>query len=121
MSTLRENLRLMIQAYLVCAHWTDCEEDHPEEDYDPAPEAQRSMLCDCMDFYRQARPHLALYHEQAPTFEAMGNDLWLTRNHHGAGFWDRGLGQLGDILTKIAHGMGEQHAVVGDDGLLYLE
>ena len=32
-----------------------------------------------------------------------GFDFWLTRARHGAGFWDRGLGAVGDKLTKAAH------------------
>lgn len=32
----------------------------------------------------------------------IGHDLWLTSGHHGAGFWDRGLGERGDALTKWA-------------------
>ncbi len=35
--------------------------------------------------------------------EHFGHDFALTRNHHGAGFWDRGLGDLGDRLTTLAH------------------
>jgi hypothetical protein len=27
-----------------------------------------------------------------------GHDFWLTRNGHGAGFWDRGLGEVGENL-----------------------
>lgn len=32
-----------------------------------------------------------------------GHDFWLTRNRHGAGFWDRGLGEAGERLTAAAH------------------
>jgi hypothetical protein len=35
--------------------------------------------------------------------EGFGHDYYLTREHHGAGFWDRGLGELGHYLTDIAH------------------
>lgn len=38
--------------------------------------------------------------------EQMGHDFSLTRNHHGAGFWDRGLQELGQYLTTAAHGYG---------------
>lgn len=31
-----------------------------------------------------------------------GHDLVLTANHHGAGFWDRGLGSAGDVLSDAA-------------------
>lgn len=50
-----------------------------------------------------------------------GHDLWLTRNGHGAGFWDGDWPEaLGEQLTEIAHGLGERHLYRGDDGLLYL-
>lgn len=35
-----------------------------------------------------------------------GHDLALTRNHHGAGFWDRGLGFSGDLLSGWASSLG---------------
>lgn len=52
--------------------------------------------------------------------EQMGRDFCLTRNGHGAGFWDRGLGELGDKLTDAAKTYGEQELYVGDDGVLYV-
>lgn len=33
---------------------------------------------------------------------SFGHDFYLTREGHGAGFWDRGLGELGDYLTQIS-------------------
>jgi hypothetical protein len=39
----------------------------------------------------------------------------LTRNGHGAGFWDRGIGDRGDRLTAAAHAWGEFELVIGDD------
>lgn len=36
-----------------------------------------------------------------------GHDLLLTRDHHGAGFWDRGIGELGEYLTERAEWIGE--------------
>ncbi len=36
--------------------------------------------------------------------EQCGHDLILTANRHGAGFWDRGLGEAGDRLTKATRG-----------------
>lgn len=38
------------------------------------------------------------------TAEMAGHDLILTANHHGAGFWDRGLGAAGDMLTDATRG-----------------
>lgn len=36
--------------------------------------------------------------------EQAGHDLILTANRHGAGFWDRGLGDAGDTLTQATRG-----------------
>jgi hypothetical protein len=49
-----------------------------------------------------------------------GHDFWLTRNGHGAGFWDRGLGDIGDRLSVAARAFGEVNLYVGDDKKLYL-
>jgi hypothetical protein len=48
-----------------------------------------------------------------------GHDFWLTRNGHGAGFWDRGLGDLGERLSKAAKVYGEVYLYPGDDGKVY--
>jgi hypothetical protein len=36
------------------------------------------------------------------TYASAGRDYWLTRNGHGAGYWDRDLGEVGDQLTKAS-------------------
>ena len=48
-----------------------------------------------------------------------GHDFALTRNHHGAGFWDRGLGPIGDALTTASHAYGQVDLYVGDDDKVY--
>ena len=54
--------------------------------------------------------------EEWKPIERAGHDFALTRNGHGTGFWDRGLGTLGDLLTERAKAFGEQNAFVDDDG-----
>jgi hypothetical protein len=51
--------------------------------------------------------------------EQAGHDFWLTRNRHGAGFWDRGHGLAGERLTAAAHLYGECELYLGDDNLVY--
>lgn len=46
-----------------------------------------------------------------------GHDLALTRNHHGAGFWDRGLGDTGDVLTEWAESLSTLHIFHGSDSI----
>ena len=49
------------------------------------------------------------------------HNFWLTRNHHGAGFWDGDYQkEVGEKLTKLSHDFGEVYLYVGDDGRLYL-
>ena len=49
----------------------------------------------------------------------LGHDLWLTRNYYGAGFWDCGLGEIGDKLAELAHSYGGVTLYIGDDGKIY--
>ena len=52
--------------------------------------------------------------------EQAGGDFWLTRNGHGAGFWDRGLGELGKRLSKAAKTHGSSDLYIGDDERIYV-
>jgi hypothetical protein len=53
--------------------------------------------------------------------EQAAHDLFMTRNGHGCGFWDGDWEPCGDVLTRIAKDMGEQHAYIGDDDYVYVE
>ena len=50
-----------------------------------------------------------------------GHDYALTCNRHGAGFWDRGMGEVGEELTAAAVAESGFSLYPGDDNLLYLE
>lgn len=47
--------------------------------------------------------------------ELAGHDFALTRNGHGAGFWDRGLGEIGRRLTEEAKAYGEHSVIIDVD------
>ena len=53
------------------------------------------------------------------------HDFWLTRNGHGAGFWDGDYDgheeNLGDNLTELSKDFAGQHVLVNEDGSLSLE
>lgn len=51
--------------------------------------------------------------------ECAGRDYWFTRNGHGVGFWDRGLGDAGERLSAACRRQ-ETDLYLGDDGRLYL-
>lgn len=116
------------RAYIEAALWSSHDESTPEGgdpldlNYgveDIAPESLMKIQQDCDDF-RDIAPLLWLAHCGLSDYSA-GHDFWLTRNHHGAGFWDRGLGKVGDALTTLAERFGEVDFVVGDDGKIYQE
>jgi hypothetical protein len=51
-----------------------------------------------------------------------GYDFWLTRNGHGAGFWDGDWqDEVGEQLTTLSQSFGECDLIVGDDGKVYCE
>ena len=68
-------------------------------------ESLASAQRDCVDFWDGCAELLA----GLDPYQC-GIDFLLTRNRHGAGFWDRGLGSLGDELTEMAHPYGEAQA-----------
>lgn len=51
--------------------------------------------------------------------EQIGHDFTLTRNHEGAGFWDRGLGEVGDLLTAACRPFGTWQIEADDEGDLW--
>ena len=105
------------EGYLHAMEWTECNEDRPEmEMADPSEALIAAARQDCVDFQRDNRADLA---ETGALDYQNGIDFWLTRNRHGAGFWDRGYGPVGDRLTEAAHVFGEVDLYVGDDGLIY--
>ena len=53
--------------------------------------------------------------------ERVGHDFYLTRNRHGAGFWDGDYpDELGRRLTDAAHVYGTSELMPAGDGTLYL-
>jgi hypothetical protein len=87
---------------------------------DLAPEALERMRADVDAFWvKGARAILSL--EVSHTDEQIAHDFWLTRNGHGAGFWDGDYPEpQATILTDLAHSFSECDLYVGDDGKLYL-
>ena len=56
----------------------------------------------------------------AGTVEQLAHDFILTRNGHGAGFWDGDYPEpAGSALTKLAESYGTVGLYRGDDGKLY--
>jgi hypothetical protein len=117
--------------YLATALWSssDDQERPLDQNYsisDIAPDSLVKLEHDCSIFQAHAA-ELMLdenllragdYHDTLGTF---GHDFWLTRNHHGAGFWDGDyLEPAASKLTLLAHTFGECDLYVGDDGKIHV-
>ena len=117
-----------LSSYREAALWSSHNELHDEdieqpenlEDQETAPALDAAMREDCTTFLDA---HGGLLEQAAAergySMEQAGHDFWLTRNHHGAGFWDRGLGEVGERLTTAANGFGEVDLYLGEDGLVH--
>ena len=90
--------------YMKCAAWSSTDEiGEPLDSYQFSDDAEKRMRADLDLFCEEMTPELEEeYEESGGTPEQFAHDFWLNRNRHGAGFWDRGLGELGDKLTKMA-------------------
>lgn len=115
-------LKTVLDAYVECALWSSTDDlgaplDDAYSAEDLAPEALDSMRKDVTDFLSQV-DRMAL--EDIMTAEQFGHDFWLTRNDHGAGFWDRGYGAIGDTLSQMSKVYGTSDIIIGDDGTLYV-
>jgi len=113
-------------SYITTALWSSNDDDgNPLDGYcdrdDIAPQSLADMVEDCKRFQNTYAELLKGAYESVQGYdESMaGHDFWLTRNHHGAGFWDRGLGTVGEALTKAAHMEGSIDLYIGDDGKVY--
>lgn len=81
------------KGYIECALW--CHQEF--EGASVAKTSYPAILADCWDFQKANEE---LLKQSGLTEEQQGHDFWLTRNGHGSGFWDRGLGEVGDKLTQ---------------------
>lgn len=118
--------------YVTCALWSSTDESdesggNPMDDNysreDIAPACLDTMRAECLDFIHAARsPLRAATNREGYTWERAGHDFWLTRNGHGAGFWDRSeldARGIGRKLTDHAHAAGGRDLYIGDDGKIY--
>ena len=98
-------------AYITALEFTDCEE---LSGHDLGETTLRAIRGDTMQFF------ICNHGLMAGEFEQAGHDFWLSRNGHGAGFWDGDwCDTYADMLTKGSMGYGPFETYLGDDGLIH--
>jgi hypothetical protein len=109
------NLQKFLTAYIGCALWSsNTDEDESLMSHTVSKEAQTQMEADCKAFLEKNE---ALIGDRVGD---AGHDFWLTRNGHGAGFWDGDWPEHGEELTEASKAFKECDLYVGDDDLVYL-
>ena len=113
-------LEEFLRGYLVAALWSSTS-THPQtgqdvdldsDNFEWGEHQEDRLKAEATKFFERYRDDLELYTDQisydpsqGTAYDYAGHDLWLTRNGHGCGFWDRGLGDVGLRLTKACgHG-----------------
>lgn len=138
---VKKNINKIINSYIECAIWTDEEQlkyqdkrnnqefyKISEEDWD---ESEIKELVNNIDLnihnfeensliktYLDIKKFLKLAGDAVNNIEEseIGQDLWLTRNHHGSGFWDRGYDEeISNKLTKAAKSLGEAELYIDNE------
>lgn len=111
-------LSLFIESYITCALWSSLDDNGEPLDAnygfsDISKETREQMQLDCEKFYTEN------YDLIKDNIVQAGHDFWLTRNGHGAGFWDGDWPEHGDKLTDACKQYPEVDLYIGDDDLIY--
>jgi hypothetical protein len=114
-----------VSGYLAGICWANAiGEDHDESPevtpYDLPESVEAELRQDARDFltgdHVEQLVRGAVRRLRGYSYESAGIDYALTRNGHGAGFWDRGLGMVGDALTALSRPYGSRSIMVNSEG-----
>lgn len=115
-----EDLEDALEGYLQCALWTEeLDSDYDVDDFDTL---SVDLARDDVEKFLEELDDYDLLDEllNQMDYNSIGHDFWLTRNGHGAGFWDRDIEELGNEITKICSEFGTKY-VYEENGKIYME
>jgi hypothetical protein len=127
------NLDAFTSAYVQAALFsTNDESDESggnplDDNYGPehlSPDALAIIKAECarfQEFYGEHFTEENCTYTECSVDEYAAHDFWLTRNGHGAGFWDGDWNEpVATLLTEAAKSFGSCDLVVGDDGMIHV-
>lgn len=118
-------------AYIEAALWsTTGDDDVPLDKHHDIDDLHQSTLAaavaDCKRFQKEMAEFITDEHRisqgsgEYSVEELAGHDFWLTREAHGAGFWDGDWSAEADeAMTFKSAEFGEVDWYIGDDGKIY--
>lgn len=118
------------KSYIETALWSSCDAndeplDHHYEIEDISESCLAQMIADCKAFQQNNAQwltfqNLMVSEHSGSALVRGGHDFWLTRNGHGAGFWDGDWSiEAGIALTEASKSFGNVELYVGDDEKIY--
>lgn len=114
---MTHNIETLVDHALICWLWSEV--DHEGDPMDEGYDIHDVADCEREEWHDEIESFVIVANEAGLLADMedsqIGHDFTLTRNGHGAGFWDRGLGDVGDKLTALCKPFGEVSAYVGDD------
>lgn len=127
MSKIEELLNVFVESYIETAIWSSTDDDGEPLDKrfnagHLLDDAWLKIVSQCADFL--SRPDVVQLSADwtEEDFKRAGHDFWLTRNGHGAGFWDGDWPNNGKELTEASKQAGECSLLVIEiDGEEFLE
>ena len=110
-----------IDSYIETAIWSSTDDtgeplDKRFDAGDLSEDAINTINRDCKQFIKLNEPVL-----DNLDYAQCGHDFWLTRNGHGAGFWDGDYEEkTGEYLTQASKDAGTSDLYIADDGKLWI-
>ena len=116
------------RAFLECALWSSNDGSRDDggdpldmnytiDDIDPT--CLTGLMAEC-EAFQEANADALDACSMRVDLAGAGHDFWLTRNRHGAGFWDGDWFEPhATTLTESSHKFGEVILYVGDNGMIY--
>ena len=131
---VEEFVTRFVDSFVECIIWTDedsIKEGMSDNGEDPdtleltrenfQAASLEEIISECRDFVVANWGDLQEYSKTGRTADFAGHDFCLSRNGHGTGFWDRGVGDLGDRLHEAAKVYGSASLYLGDDDRIYYQ
>jgi len=115
--------QIFIDGFLDCALWAELDDNEQalEVNYDLSDFDQDKLTQlkkECVEFFND---NIELLNRTPETYNYghAGHDFWLTRNGHGAGFWDGDADPVGGELTEKCKKYKSVELYIGDDNKIY--
>jgi hypothetical protein len=111
-----------LDSYIETALWSSTDTVNGQDicldcgDYQLSEVAREEMNLDITGFWQLVIIDSFLCDHTEVVNGNIAHDFWLTRNGHGAGFWDGDYPECGDRLTELSKKFGECNLYISDAG-----